>query len=165
MTLTVQLLRPDAYNCTITSAWRVQLYNYGWNQGCWWPIRFKNFDIVIIIFIIIIVIIVCTVLFEFILFHYQCSSLLLAQQGKEYFKLIEHLRASLLSDCTQWMIWNWKLPPFRPLYRLFCLYFFIKIKISKKLMHTLIFFCFVFLLIYQLNVRQVQAILGRYKWC
>ena len=28
---------------------RVQLYNYGWNQACWWPIRFENFDIVVII--------------------------------------------------------------------------------------------------------------------
>ena len=48
MTRTVQLLRHDAYNCTITSAWRVQLYNYGWNQVCWWRIRFENFDIVMI---------------------------------------------------------------------------------------------------------------------
>jgi len=48
MTRTVQLLRHDAYNCTITSAWRVQLYNYCWNQACWWPIRFENFDIVVI---------------------------------------------------------------------------------------------------------------------
>ena len=32
MTRTVQLLGHDAYNCPITSAWRVQLYNYGWNQ-------------------------------------------------------------------------------------------------------------------------------------
>ena len=48
MTRTVQLLRHDAYNCTITSAWRVQLYNYGSNQGCWWLIRFKTFDIVMI---------------------------------------------------------------------------------------------------------------------
>ena len=48
MTRTVQLLRHDAYNCPITSAWRVQLYNYGWNQACWWPIRFENFDIVVI---------------------------------------------------------------------------------------------------------------------
>ena len=48
MTRTVQLLRHDAYNCPITSAWRVQLSNYGWNQACWWPIRFKNFDIVVI---------------------------------------------------------------------------------------------------------------------
>jgi len=39
----VQLLRHDAYNCTITSAWRVRT-----NQGCWWPIRFENFDIVMI---------------------------------------------------------------------------------------------------------------------
>ena len=51
MTRTVQLLRHDAYNCT-TSAWRVQLYNYGWNQACWWPIRFENFDIVVISFVI-----------------------------------------------------------------------------------------------------------------
>ena len=29
MARTVQLLRHDAYNCTITTAWRVQLYNYG----------------------------------------------------------------------------------------------------------------------------------------
>ena len=50
----VQLLRHDAYNCTIISAWRVQLYNYGRNQACWWPIRFENFDIVMIIIIIII---------------------------------------------------------------------------------------------------------------
>ena len=48
MTRTVQLLRHDAYNCPITSAWRVQLSNYGWNQACWWPIRFENFDIVVI---------------------------------------------------------------------------------------------------------------------
>ena len=54
MTRTVQLLRHDAYNCTITSAWRVQLYNYGWNQACWWPIRFENFDIVMIMWIIIV---------------------------------------------------------------------------------------------------------------
>ena len=54
---TVQLLGHDAYNCTITSAWRVQLYNYGSNQGCWWPIRYKNFDIVMIIIIIIIIMI------------------------------------------------------------------------------------------------------------
>ena len=43
-----KLLRDDAYNCPITSAWRVQRYNYGWNQACWWPIRFENFDIVVI---------------------------------------------------------------------------------------------------------------------
>ena len=49
MTRTVQLLRHDAYNCPITSAWRVQLSNYGWNQACWGPIRFENFDIVVII--------------------------------------------------------------------------------------------------------------------
>ena len=42
MTRTVQLLRHDAYNCPITSAWRLQLYNYGWNQACWWPIRFEK---------------------------------------------------------------------------------------------------------------------------
>ena len=30
----------DVY-CPITQAWRVQLYNYGWNQGCWWPIRLE----------------------------------------------------------------------------------------------------------------------------
>ena len=48
MTRTVQLLRHDAYNCPITSAWRVQLSNYGWNQACWGPIRFENFDIVVI---------------------------------------------------------------------------------------------------------------------
>ena len=52
MTRTVQLLRHDAYNCPITSAWRVQLSNYGWNQACWGPIRFENFDIVVIISII-----------------------------------------------------------------------------------------------------------------
>ena len=33
--------------------WRVQMYNYGSNQGSWWPIRFENFDIVMIIIIII----------------------------------------------------------------------------------------------------------------
>ena len=49
MTRTVQLLRHDAYNSTITSAWPVQLYYCGPNQGCWWPIRFENFDVVIII--------------------------------------------------------------------------------------------------------------------
>jgi len=48
MTRTVQLLRHDVYNSTVTSAWHVQLYNYDWNQACWWPIRFKNFDIVVI---------------------------------------------------------------------------------------------------------------------
>ena len=48
MTRTVQLLRHDAYNCPIKSAWCVQLYNYGSNQGCWWTIRFENFDIVMI---------------------------------------------------------------------------------------------------------------------
>ena len=48
MTRTVQLLRHDVYNCPITQAWRVQLSNYGWNQACWWPIRFENFDIVVI---------------------------------------------------------------------------------------------------------------------
>ena len=53
MTCTVQLRRHDAYNCTITSPWRVQLYNYGSNQGCWWPITFKNFGIVVIIIIIV----------------------------------------------------------------------------------------------------------------
>ena len=42
------------YNCTITSTWHLQLYNYGSNQGCWWPIRFENFDIVMIITIIIV---------------------------------------------------------------------------------------------------------------
>ena len=52
MTRTVQLLRHDAYNCPITSAWRVQLSNYGWNQGCWGPIRFENFDIVVISLVI-----------------------------------------------------------------------------------------------------------------
>ena len=49
MTCTVQLLRHDAYNCPITSAWRVQLSNYVWNQACWGPIRFGNFDIVVIV--------------------------------------------------------------------------------------------------------------------
>ena len=65
MTRTVQLLRHDAYNCpitaeiravvdqSITSAWRVQLSNYGWNQGCCGPIRFENFDIVVINCIIV----------------------------------------------------------------------------------------------------------------
>ena len=33
MTRIVQLLRHDAYNCTITSAWRVQLYNYGFVEA------------------------------------------------------------------------------------------------------------------------------------
>ena len=56
MTRTVQLLRDDVYNWKITSAWRVQLHNYGWNQGCWWPIRFESFDIVVIIIIIVIII-------------------------------------------------------------------------------------------------------------
>ena len=53
MKRTVKLLRHDAYNCIITSPWRVQLYNYGWNQACWWPIRFENFDIVMITDIIV----------------------------------------------------------------------------------------------------------------
>ena len=60
MTRTVQLLRHDTYNCPTTSAWRVQLSNYGWNQACWWPIRLENFDIVVIIIIIIIIIIYIT---------------------------------------------------------------------------------------------------------
>ena len=44
----------DYAYCPITQAWRVQLYNYkrmynyDWNQACWWPIRFENFDIVMI---------------------------------------------------------------------------------------------------------------------
>ena len=33
------------------------MYNYGWNQARWWPIRFENFDIDVIIIIIIIIII------------------------------------------------------------------------------------------------------------
>jgi len=57
MTRTVQLLRHDAYNCPITSAWCVQLSNYGWNQACWWPIRFENFDIAMIMIIIIVILI------------------------------------------------------------------------------------------------------------
>ena len=44
----VQLAELDDAYCPITQAWRVQLYNYGSNQGCWWPIRFENFDIVMI---------------------------------------------------------------------------------------------------------------------
>ena len=60
MTRTVQLLRHDAYNCPITSAWRVQLSNYGWNQVCWGPIRFENFDIVVIIIIIIMMMMMMT---------------------------------------------------------------------------------------------------------
>ena len=62
MTRPVQLLRHDAYNCTITSAWRVQFYYYGWNQACWWPIRFGNFDIVMIMIMIIIIIIIIIII-------------------------------------------------------------------------------------------------------
>ena len=42
----VKLLRHVAYNCPITSNWRVQLLCS--NKGCLWPIRFENFDIVMI---------------------------------------------------------------------------------------------------------------------
>ena len=34
-------------------AWRVQLYNYCLNQGCWWPIRFEIFDIVMILWLLL----------------------------------------------------------------------------------------------------------------
>ena len=74
MMRTVQLLRHDAYNCTITSAWRVQLYNYGSNQGCWWPIRFENFDIVMMMMMMMmmIIIIIITIILPILTLVFAC---------------------------------------------------------------------------------------------
>ena len=86
MTRTVQLLRHEAYDCTITSAWHVPLYNYGSNQGCWRPIRFENFDIgMIIISIIIIIIIIITIVVFIFWLLFTCSHklcVLTLQRGK-----------------------------------------------------------------------------------
>ena len=54
--------------------WRVQMYNYGSNQGCWWPIRFENFDIVMIIIIIVIIIIIIIIIISVIIYDVFLSS-------------------------------------------------------------------------------------------
>ena len=85
----------------------------------------------------------------------QCLPFLSVQQVKEFFKLVEHLWASLLVMSAQCNIWNKNFLHFSPLHTESFSLTFSGSEFGKTNMHIYIFFFFLF---YWLNFQQSQII-------